>query len=148
MKHLLIGLMVLAAWGCGQAPTTEQLIITQIREMEAQIENRERLNFMSHVAEDFRGQGGRVDHDQLRALVVFQLSRYQNLDARLFPITVQEIGDREATAEFRALLTGGAGWLPEKGQLYRIRTHWRLDDGDWMLVAAWWDPVSIAELGE
>ena len=148
MRRLLIVLILAAAQGCEQPPTVEQRIIAEIRDMEARIEEGARLNFMSHFAEDFRGQGGRMNRDQLRAFVVLQLRRYEKLNARLLPITAQEIGDREATAEFRVLLTGGSGWLPESGQMYRIRTHWRLDDGDWLVVAAWWEPLQLSDLDD
>ncbi len=113
--------------------------------MEAKIEAGERLNFMTHIAEDFRGQGGAMDRDQLRAYVVLQFRRYKNLSARLFPINVQEISETEATADFRALVTGGPSWFPEDGQLYRFDTHWRLDGDDWLLVAASWEPAALGE---
>ncbi len=135
--------LLLAA--CGAATTVEQLITAEIREMEAQIEAGERLNFLAHIAEDFRGQGGPMNRDQLRAYVVLQFKRYQNLNARLFPITVQEISAREARADFRALLTGGPNWIPEDGQIYQIVTYWRLDGDDWLLTAADWEPVSLGQ---
>ena len=131
---------------CGQSPTTEQLIIAEIREMEAELEAGERLNFIAHVAEDFRGQGGAMGREELRAFVILQFNRYKNLQARLLPITVQVIGESEARADFQALLTGGPNWIPDSGQLYQIRTHWGHVDGEWLLTAASWEPVTIGEL--
>jgi hypothetical protein len=114
--------------------------------METQIEAGERRAFMAHVAEDFRGQRGAMTRDELQAYVVLQFTRYKSLEARLMPITVNEISEGEARADFRALLTGGPNWIPERGQLYQITTHWRLDGDDWMLIAAWWEPIPIGEL--
>ncbi len=142
IRAIILGLLVAS---CNPPPTTEQRIIAEIRDMEAQIEAGERRRFMQHVAEDFRGQGGGMNRDQLRAYIVLQFNRYQDLDARIFPVTVTEISALEATADFRALLTGGAGWLPEDGQLFQINTHWRLEGGDWMLAAASWKPIAIGE---
>ena len=140
---LLLGVMMAA---CSEPPTIEQLIIAEIRAMETEIESGERLNFMSHVSEDFRGQGGAMGRDELRAYVVLQFNRYKNLEARLFPISVTPISETEANADFKALLTGGPGWIPEDGQLYEINTHWRLEDDDWRLVAAYWEPAPLGDL--
>lgn len=135
LVYLLVAFLACA---CSPPPTVEQLVIAEIREMEAEIEAGERLNFIRHVAEDFRGQGGSMNREQLRAFVILQFRRYENLQARLMPITVQEISETEARADFRALVTGGANWFPEDGQLYRIETFWRLEDGEWLLTAADW----------
>jgi len=145
LATLLLFSAVLTGAGCGQSLTTEQQVIAVIREMEARIEEGERRPFMSHVAEEFSGQDGRVNRDELRGLVIYQLNRYQRLSAQLFPIRVTETGKGTASARFRALVTGGAGWLPENGQLYQFETQWSKSSGDWMLVAANWTPVPLEE---
>ena len=145
MIRLFLIAACLALAACGEPPTIEQRVVAEIRNMEAEFEAGERLNFLSHVTEDFRGQGGAMSREQLRALVVLQFQRYENIEARLFPISVEEISASEARAEFNALLTGGAGWLPEDGQLYHFRTHWRLEDGDWRLAAASWAPATLGD---
>jgi hypothetical protein len=136
--------IVLAA--CGQPPTVEQQIIATIEEMDARIEAGERRAFMQNVAEDFNGQDGSMNRDQVRALVVFQLNRYKQLQARLFPIRVEDNGDDTARAEFRALVTGGPNWIPESGQVYAFETTWRNEGGDWLLTSANWDPVPLEEV--
>ena len=105
-RALLPGLAALLV-ACSQPLTVEQQVITVIRQMEEKIEAGERRAFMAHIADDFSGQGGRMNRDQARALVVFQLRRFERLQAQLFPITVTETGRDTATAEFRALVTGG-----------------------------------------
>ena len=139
-------LLVAIATACSEPPGIEQQVTAEIHAMEAEIEAGERLAFMSHVSEDFRGQGGAMGRDQLRAYIVLQSNRYKNLEARLFPISVKEISATEAAAEFKALLTGGPGWIPEDGQLYQISTHWRLEDDDWRLVSAYWEPAPLGDL--
>jgi hypothetical protein len=64
----------------------------------------------------------------------------------LFPIHVEDRGDDQAAAWFRALVTGGPGWLPESGQVFEFETHWRMEDGEWLLVVANWDPVPLDEV--
>jgi hypothetical protein len=139
-------LLTCVAVSCSQPPTTEQRIIAEIQAMEAEVEAGERLNLIGHIAEDFRGQGGAMNREQVRAFVILQLNRYESLQVRLFPVTVEEIGALEASAEFRALLTGGPNWIPESGQVYHFNTFWRLIDDDWRLVAADWEPVALGEL--
>ena len=131
---------------CSQPLTVEQQVIATIRQMEEKIEAGERRAFMDHIADDFSGQGGRMNRDQVRALVVFQLRRFERLQAQLFPITVTETGPGSAKAEFRALVTGGPGWIPERGQVYDFTTTWRRSDDQWLLLLADWEPVPLDEV--
>ena len=162
-RQLLAALAVLLA-ACSQPLTVEQQVIATIRQMEERIEAGERRAFMEYIAvppiqltlerameyiaEDFSGRNGRMNRDQARALVVFQLRRYERLQAQLFPIRVSETGPDSATAEFRALVTGGPGWIPERGQVYDFSTAWVRRDGDWLLLGAEWEPVPLDEVLE
>jgi hypothetical protein len=142
---LALGLLAMLS-ACGKPLTVEQQIIATIREMEARIEAGERRPFMQHIAEDFSGQGGSLDREQLRALMIMQLNRYQRLQGQLFPIRVEDTGDGTASAHFRALVTGGPNWLPESGQVFEFDTRWRKDGSEWLLTAADWDPVPLEEV--
>jgi hypothetical protein len=137
---IMTGVLGLLA-ACGGELTVEQQVIVTIREMEARIEAGERRPFLAYVSEDFRGQGGSLNRDQLRALLIMQLNRYRRLQGQLLPIRVVETGEGEATADFRALVTGGPDWIPESGQLFEFKTRWRREDGAWRLIAADWEPV-------
>lgn len=141
----LLACCVLAA-SCSQPLTLEQQIIAAIEEMETKIEAGERRAFMTHIAEGFSAQDGRMNREQVRALVVFQLNRHKQLQARLLPISVARLGEAEARAEFRALVTGGPGWIPERGQVYDFDTRWILDGDDWLLLSADWEPVPLDEV--
>jgi hypothetical protein len=136
-------LLLTSLVACTEQLSVEQQIIATIREMEARIEAGERRPFMSHVSADFSGQNGSMNREQLRALMIMQLNRYQRLQGQLFPIQVIELAEGEATAHFRALVTGGPNWIPENGQLFEFETHWRRVDGDWLLHAANWEPVPL-----
>ena len=144
---LLLALLLLCILSaCGQQLTVEQQIIATIREMEARIEAGERRPFMDYISDDFSGQGGRMNREQVRALMIMQLNRYQRLQGQLFPIQVEDTGDDTASANFRALVTGGPNWIPENGQVFEFDTSWRKVDGDWRLIAADWDPVPLEEV--
>jgi hypothetical protein len=137
---------LLALAACSQPLTVEQRVIHTIREMEAKLEDNQRRAFLEHIAVDFMGQRGQMTREQVRALVVFQLSRYESLQGQLFPIEVTETGPETAEARFRALVTGGAGLIPESGRFFDFETGWRLESGDWLLVFANWDPVDLDEV--
>lgn len=139
MPLLLAGMLS----ACGQELSVEQQVIGVIRDMESRIEARERRPFMRHVAAQFTGQNGTMNRDQFNALVLYHLHRDQNLHAQLFPIQVTSSDPGYAEARFRALLTGGAGWLPERGQIYDIVTRWQQRDDEWMLVSAQWKPAVL-----
>lgn len=148
MKRVLVlfFLALLGAVSCGRPLTVEQQLIAAIEQMEAKIEAGERRAFMAHIAEGFSAQDGRMNREQVRALVVFQLNRYKQLQGRLFPISVGVIDENHARAEFRALVTGGPNWIPENGQLYDFDTRWVLEDGEWLLKSANWEPVPLDEV--
>ncbi|MBT8040558.1 MAG: hypothetical protein HKO85_10135 [Xanthomonadales bacterium] len=144
-RLVLLALALLTA-ACSPPLTVSQQIIHAIREMEARIEAGERREFMEFIADDFSAQNERMNRDQVRALVVFQLRRYERLNGQLFPISVTETAPDTAEARFRALITGGPGWIPDSGQVYDFETWWRFEDGDWLLTSANWDEVPLDEV--
>lgn len=136
-------LLTLLLAACSPELSLEQQIVATLKNMEAHIEAGERREFMSYVADDFRGQGGELNHDQLNGLLLYQLRRYQRVHAQLLPVTVRPAGVDEAEASFQILLTGGAGLLPESGQLYEVSSLWRFQDGQWLLQSAQWQPARV-----
>jgi len=143
--RIAFGLVLFALASCSPPLSVEQQIISVIRDMEARIEAGERRPFMEHVAANFTGQQEALTKDQLNAFVLLQLHRHQRLHAQLLPIQVIAFGPEEAEARFRALVTGGAGWLPESGQVYEVETRWQRQDDEWLLTSARWKPVLIEE---
>ncbi len=143
----MLAIFLIAAFSaCSPPLTVSQQVIAAIREMETLIENGERRPFMSHVAEDFSGQKGQLNRQELNKLVFYQLNRHQRLHAQLLPIRVTETGEETASAKFRALITGGPGWLPDQGQFYDFVTLWRDEGGEWKLTGADWKPVLLEEI--
>jgi len=142
---LLTVLLMTGPLACSKPLTVEQQIIAVIREMEARIENGERRPFMSHVAEDFNGQNGLLNREELQRFVILQLNRHQRLHAQLMPIHVSETGDGMAAASFKALITGGPNWIPDSGQIYEFETQWIKLDDEWLLQSASWTPTPLEE---
>ena len=141
-----LALVLLLVTACGGEQTVEQQIIATIIEMEAYGEEGRRGSFMKMVHETFIGQQGAMTRDEFRLFMIMQWNRNQRLQAQLFPIRVRELEQGQASANFRALITGGRGLIPERGQLYEITTVWVKSDGDWLLTEADWVPVPLEEV--
>ena len=62
-------------------------------------------------------------------------------DRLLFALRRMEQQVSSARVSFSAVLTGGSGrFLPDAAQSYAIITGWRVEDGDWRLYYAQWEP--------
>jgi hypothetical protein len=129
--------------GCQEERTLQQQIIAAINAMEEDAEAGRRGAFMDRVHESFTGQQGQLTRDEFQRFMVLQWNRNQRLHARLFPIQVTEDWDAQASARFKVLVTGGRGFLPERGQVFEVFTIWQLEKDDWLLLRADWEPVDF-----
>ena len=65
-----------------------------------------------------------------------------HVDGFAGPLQVEMGQGDTATVRFTVLLTGGDGrFLPERGQLQQVVSHWRLADDQWRLYSASWSPT-------
>lgn len=133
---LAFGLCALLLAGCRGEPTEEALRGT-IAAMAEAGEARDAAGVVEHLAEDFAGPGA-MDRDRMRRTLALAWLRDREVGVALGPIDVELMGDR-ARAEFTVATRGGAGWLPDRAQVYRVTTGWRLDDGEWKLISADWE---------
>lgn len=141
--RLAFGLLAALCLGaCGSSGTVEEQIKGNIAAMEAAGEAGERSAFMEHVAEGFEAQSGGMTRDDFRRFLFLQFNQQRRIRAQLFPITVEAQGPNLAEARFNVLVTGGAGWIPDDGQLFGVRTEWVLEGGDWLLWRADWSPIT------
>jgi hypothetical protein len=131
---------------CGKERTVEQQIVSVIREMEENGEAGSRGAFMDRVHESFTGQAGSLTRDDFHRFMVLQWNQNQRLYAQLFPIAVTEDWDQQASARFNVLVTGGRGFIPDRGQMFEVFTIWQLEEGDWYLIRADWEPVEFEGL--
>ena len=140
-----MALAVMALASCGEKLTVEQQVIATLRNMESAAEEGRHLDFMAHVADEFSAQQGSMGRLEFHRFMIFQINQHRRLQAQFFPIYVAGSGDEGATAKFKLLVTGGAGLLPESGQLFEVETEWLRDGGDWLLRRADWEPVSLPD---
>ncbi|MCC8667829.1 nuclear transport factor 2 family protein [Xanthomonas arboricola] len=135
----LVAILVVALSGCTRAAPEQRLRAT-LEAMHQAIEAREIGEAMAPVAEDFVGEQG-LDAAGLRRLMQLQMLGNRRIGVTLGPVDVQ-LRDDTARVRFTALLTGGSGrWLPEQAQTYQVTTGWHLQDGDWQLTHAQWEPA-------
>lgn len=96
-------------------------------------------DFMEQVADDFSGQKGNFDRRGLNSLLRVQLLKHSRVTATITSDEYQMFEAR-ASVEMRVLMTGGPGnWLPDTGRIYKIKTGWREDHGQWLLISAVWE---------
>jgi len=134
-------LFVLSA-GCARTPP-EEALRAQVAAFEEAIDARDAGALRDFLADDFIGPGG-MDDAGARRLAQGVFLRYRNVGTQLGPLDVQVHGDR-ARVRFDAIVTGGANaMLPQSGQVYDVRTAWRLEDGGWRLLSAEWTPATGA----
>jgi hypothetical protein len=123
--------------GCARTLPEERLRDT-IGEAQAAIGQRKVSALDDVLADDFIGPGG-LDRSGARRMAQAMFLRYRDVGVTLGPLDV-DVREQHASVRFTAALTGGAGMLPDSGQVYDVETGWRLDDGEWRLVNASWKP--------
>jgi len=133
-----IAALLLLANGCAKDPPEAALRAT-IATMQQAAEARDAAALVASVSEDFAGPEG-MDRDQFRRYLAVIWLRNREVGVRLGPLDVELIGDR-ARVEFTAATTGGEGWMPERAQVHKVSTGWRMEGGDWKLISATWDPA-------
>ena len=139
----ILAVILLAA--CGEKLTVEQQIIATLRNMEYAAEEGQHLDFMGYIADTFEGQQGSMDRREFHRFMIFQINQHRRLQAQFFPIFVTETSEETASAHFKILVTGGAGLVPDSGQLFEVETRWLRDGGDWLLSGADWEAVRLPD---
>ena len=133
----LFALVLAMVAGCSREPPEEALRAT-IAGMAAAAEARDAEAVVASFADDFAGPDN-MDRDQFRRYLALVWLRNREVGVQLGPLDVELIGER-ARVDFTAAATGGdGGFLPDRAQVYQVRTGWRLDDGEWKLISAEWD---------
>jgi ketosteroid isomerase-like protein len=135
---VVVGLTLLILAACGKTPP-EQALRDSMAGLQAAVEARDASAMQSFLAEDFIGPD-RLDRDGARRMATLYLMRHDNIGTTVGPLAVQMQEDH-AQVDFTVALTGGSGrLLPESGQVYAVRSGWRIEDGDWKMTSANWEP--------
>ncbi len=119
--------------GC-ETPPPETALREAVAALESGLENGDVGAVMDRLAEDFRYRNlNRKDAGRRLVGVFLRYPKRQvnflNVDVALDSVTL-----RGAEVTFNALVWGGRATLPEDADSFRVRSRWREDGGDWVLV--------------
>lgn len=132
---VLLG-MLLALAACARLAPEAKLRGT-LAAFEHAVDARDAGGVRDVLADDFIGPEG-LDKAGAVRLAQGLFLRYRDVGVHTGPFDVRMQGDH-ASVRCEAILTGsGGGLLPEAGQAYAVTTGWRLQGGDWRLVAIDW----------
>lgn len=138
-RTIIAGLLIALVNSCGPGAPDEEQIRARIEQMTTALAERDVGSFMAPLADDFSGVSRNIDRRGARLLLRRELRAHEQLRARVFDVEIELQGDDRATATLHAALTGGSGLIPERGRWYRVKTGWRKDGSDWMLISASWE---------
>ena len=141
---LCLAMVVLLVSACSEELSVEQQIIATLRAMEYAAEDGDHFEFISHVADTFRGQQESMSRQDFHRFMIFQINQHRRLQGQFFPIFVTETGEATATANFKILVTGGGGLVPDRGRMFQVETGWVRDGGDWLLDEANWKALDLS----
>lgn len=131
-------LLCLALASCAKPSSEEEALRARLAAVIETIEQRDAKAMEDYLAEDFSGPGG-MDRARARATAAAMMFRYRELGVNW---TMEElvIQDQRATMRLAAVVTGTAtvAGFGGRGRLLTVELGWRLDDGQWQLVAAQW----------
>ena len=127
--------------GCSAADSPEARLRERLGALQAAMEQREGGRIDGFLAEDFIGPRA-MDRDGAVRMARAAFLRYRSVGATLVGTPDVEMqGDGHARVRFEAALTGGSGaLLPDAARVWSVDTGWRLEDGEWRMASATWEP--------
>lgn len=124
--------------GCSK-PAPEQALRDSIQQLEQAAIKKDGEAFFDYFAEDFVGSDG-LDRENFKRYVQVIWLRHTDVGVQMGPLDVKLMDDR-ATVNFTVALSGGQGLIPDQGQIYQVKTGWRLEGEEWRLISATWKPA-------
>ncbi len=133
----------LALWlaACGTRETPEARLRARVDALQAAVEAREGGAIGGFIAADFIGPQA-MDREGAVRMARGAFLRYRSVGVAVVgPVSVELQGDDHARVRFDAALTGGAGGaLPDSARVWSVDSGWRVDDGEWRMTSAEWEP--------
>lgn len=133
--------LVLGLAACGTAEPPEARVRARVDALQSAVEAREGSAIGDFVAADFIGPQA-MDREGAVRMARGAFLRYRSIAVAVVgPVSVELQGDDHARVRFDAALTGGAGGLvPESARVWSVDTGWRVEDGEWRMTSAEWEP--------
>lgn len=133
-------LVTLLMTGCASPEPEEAALVARFEQLIADVEAGDVSSAGEHLHDGFMldRSGSSHNEQQARLMLAHTLRRFRNIQivtanviTRIDPVKLTE-----ATIDFNAVVTAGNNWVPEDGNLYRVQSQWRFDDGEWLLFSA------------
>lgn len=134
VSALLVTSALLVA--CARSDPERELRET-IGAMAAAIEKRDPGVFLEVLADDFTRESGAFGKHDAKRVLAGALLRNEKISVTAVVTDVRIEGER-AFAKVRVVATGGAGLLPERGQIWEFDSAWRREGGRWRVFNAEW----------
>jgi hypothetical protein len=134
-------LVMLLFTACTKTPD-ETLIRQSLDQMVASVEQRLPKKVVEHLTDDFLAQD-QMGVEEVRRFMIAQFFRNQQIHIVVTGVKIEIQGSR-ALVQFRAAVSGGTNWLPERLEYYELTTQWQKTGGDWKMQNAIWKPVLAA----
>jgi len=131
-------LFLLAIAGCGREDA-EAALRRQVQATLDALAQQQHGALMDVIADDFVGPQA-MDRQGASQMARLYFLRFRQIGLLAGPLTVEMSAGRARVA-FNAVLSGGQGLLPDQAQAYQVDSSWRLDGGDWRMIALQWQPV-------
>ena len=112
----------------------------QLQEMQSAAGEGRVGDFMEGVSDDFAGNQG-MNRAALHNLLRMQVLAKSNRSVTTGPLRIQMQGE-QASVRFDTILAGGSGrFLPDSARTYSITSGWRIEQGEWRVYYAQWEPM-------
>ena len=118
LRSLAVILLAAIAVGCSRSDPERELR-TAVTAMAQAIEQREPAAFLDNVSDEFARESGAFGKQDVKRMLAAVYLRNEKITVNAVVSDVRLEGDR-AQAKIRVLATGGAGWLPERGQSWEF----------------------------
>jgi len=143
--HLFFTLLLtLSITACSRYSEPEAQIAANVQAMETALDERDRGDFMRHLARSFTGRnpnGGSMSREEAEKMLMLYFLRYRKVGVLVTQLEI-EIDLYEpnlATTSAAVVLSGGEQLLPDSAGLYRVNGQWQNYDGDWKLTRLDWE---------
>ena len=134
--YFLLLLGSLSLFSCSE--TDEQALLNQhIDGLIAAIEKHDLQQVKTFLSSDFSTIQG-MNKTKFMIFAKYQLKRHNNVLVNVLDKDVILNKDK-ADMTAKVLLIGADGWLPERGQVFKVASRWKKESGDWVMSRLRWE---------
>ncbi|MBI5887714.1 MAG: nuclear transport factor 2 family protein [Deltaproteobacteria bacterium] len=157
IKPAALGLLiVLALCSCGKKATDEELIRAAINRAAEAAEAKDTAGIMKLVSKDYRDDNG-LDYNGIKGVLFGEFFRPGKIKVFVTGVTVEVKGEKALVTAKAALVRGVTPFkgkdvksikdiLSENADAFRFTLIFKKEGGEWKLVNASWESISVAGL--